>query len=141
MTPIRKKKIRRLLRSKPQVEKEGYHLPIRTEEEQFEGLPDDLLNAWGVLRSFFVNLGDQKIHTSHRSIIFSRKTCYAFVRPKKSYIELNFFLPEALKSNLIKKVESVSKTKYVHIFRLNHADQIDLPLTEWIESAYRYSSS
>ena len=128
---------RKLSPSKPQ--KEGYHLPIRTEEEQLEGLSEDLLDAWHRFRAFLVSLGEQDIHTSHRSIMFARKTCYTFVRPKKSALEVNFFLPQALDSELLKKVTAVSKKKFVHVLQLIHSDQVERPLTKWIEEAYRHS--
>src|SRR5438309_1531818 len=108
-------------KSKPKTEREGYHLPVRSEEEQLEGLSDDLVEAWLRLRSHLLGLGEQESHTSHRSIMFARKTCYAFVRPKKSFLELNFFLPEPKDSELIRKVTAVSKMKFVHIVQLTHA--------------------
>jgi hypothetical protein len=126
-------------KKKPRIERDSYHLPIRTEEEQLEGLSDDLLDAWHALRSFCASLGDQEIRTSHRSIMFARKTCYLFVRPKKRFIEVNLFLEQALQSELIKKVSSVSKTKYVHVLELVHSDQVDQPLTDWIKEAFQIS--
>lgn len=52
-------------------ERDSYHLPVRSESEQFEGLPEDLLEAWRQLRRFLISLGDQEIRTSHRSIMFA----------------------------------------------------------------------
>jgi len=119
--------------------REGYHLPVRAEEEQLAVLSDELLDAWKKLRKFLVSLGEQRIHTSHRSIMFSRKTCYAFARPKKSFVEVNFFLPTALDSELLKKVTAVSKVKSVHVMQLVHEDQVDEPLTDWLREAYERS--
>jgi hypothetical protein len=133
-----KKSVKRKAKASPM--KEGYHLPVRSETEQLAGLSEELLDAWRSLRSLLSGLGEQRIHTSHRSIMFSRKTCYAFARPKKKHIELNFFLPEALDSELIKKVTAVSKTKHVHVLQLIHADQVDWPLTDWIRKAFDYSA-
>ena len=36
--------------------------------------------------------GRQRIYASHNWIMFARKTCYAFVRPKRSFLELCIFL-------------------------------------------------
>jgi hypothetical protein len=71
--------------------------------------------------------------------MFARKACYAFVRPKKAFIELNFFLPKALNSELLKKVTPVSKTKWVHVMKVTHSDQVDWPLTDWIREAFEFS--
>lgn len=127
-------------KAQERIRREGYHLPVRTEQEQFEGLSEDLQDAWGALRARLLGLGEQELRTSHKSIMFARKTCYAFVRPKKSFIELNIFLPRALDSELLKKVDSVSKTKWVHIMQLTHADQVDWPLTDWIQEAFEFSA-
>ncbi len=126
-------------RAQERIRREGYHLPVRSEQEQFQDLSEDLQDAWAALRAQLLALGEQELRTSHRCIMFARKTCYAFVRPKKSFIELNFFLPKALKSELLKKVAPVSKTKWVHILNLTHSDQLDSPLIDWLREAFEYS--
>ncbi|MGZ3649737.1 MAG: DUF5655 domain-containing protein [Bdellovibrionota bacterium] len=126
-------------KAQERIQREGYHLPNRSEREQVEHLSDDLQDAWGALKAKLLALGEQEMRTSHRSIMFARKTCYAFVRPKKAFIELNFFLPKALDSKILKKVAPVSKTKWVHIVSLTHADQLDWPLTDWLSEAFNYS--
>ena len=136
---LKKTPKKRKLKAKTQPLRDGYHLPVRTEDEQLAGLSEELVDAWQLLRSYLIGLGEQESHTSHRSIMFGRKTCYAFVRPKKNFIELNFFLPEALDSELIKKVTAVSKTKFVHVVLLTHSDQVERPLTEWIKKAYSHA--
>jgi hypothetical protein len=132
-----KKKQKKKQEKKPG--RDSYHLPARTEEEQIEGLTPDLLDAWRALRRFCATLGEQRIYSSHRSIMFARKTCYAFVRPKRSFLELNFFLPRALDSELLKKVKSVSKTRFVHVTQLIHSDQVEEPLTGWLREAFQLS--
>ena len=47
--------------------------------------------------------------------MFSRKSCYFFVRPKKSFLEVCVFLGRAIKSPQIRRVENPSKAKVVHI--------------------------
>ncbi|MGE0616602.1 MAG: DUF5655 domain-containing protein [Bacteriovoracia bacterium] len=121
------------------LKRDGYHLPVRSEQEQIANLSEDLQEAWLALRSRLLSQGDQEMRTSHRSIMFARKTCYAFVRPKKAFLELNFFLPRALRSEFIKKINSVSKTKWVHVMHLTHSDQVETPLTDWIREAFEHS--
>jgi hypothetical protein len=126
-------------KAQERIRREGYHLPQRSEQEQFEGLSEELQEAWVTLRAHLLNQGEQEMRTSHRSIMFARKTCYAFVRPKKAFIELNFFLPEALDSEFLKKVTSVSKTKWAHVLHVTHSDQVDSPLTDWLRKAFEFS--
>jgi hypothetical protein len=132
--------IRRLSpKAQERIRREGYHLPERSEQDQKQNLSEDLQDAWAKLKLFLLSMGDQELRTSHRSIMFARKTCYAFVRPKKAFIELNFFLPKALDSDLLKKVTSVSKAKWIHVLHVIHSDQVEQPITDWIREAFECS--
>src|SRR5438270_10979666 len=68
-----------------------------TEENLTRGLSEDLLDAWERLRDTAAEFGDQRIYASHRSIMFSRKACYFFVRPQRKFLEIWFFLGRKLK--------------------------------------------
>ena len=68
--------------------------------------------------------------------MFSRKTCYFFVRPKKSFLEVCVFLTRAVRSARIRKVAPSSKTKFFHIIQVRHRDEVEPPLTEWLQEAY-----
>ena len=56
-----------------------------TEAALTRDLSEDLQEAWQRLRETAVALGDQRIYASHHSIMFSRKVCYFFVRPKRKW--------------------------------------------------------
>lgn len=139
-----KQKVKSKVKTKsknPALLRDSYSLPSRSEAEQFDGLPEELMDAWAALRMFSWGLGAQKdVKTSHRSIMFYQNTCYLFVRPKKKFLEVNFFLGRALKSQFIKKVTAVSKTKWVHVVQVMHADQVEEPLTGWIREAFEFSA-
>ena len=47
-------------------------------------LGEDLRDAWERLRETAAEFGEQRIYASHKSIMFSRRSCYFFVRPKRS---------------------------------------------------------
>src|SRR5688572_11795401 len=57
-----------------------------TEAALTQNLSEDLQDAWERLRETAVSLGDQRIYASHHSIMFARKSCYFFVRPKKKFL-------------------------------------------------------
>ena len=82
-----------------------------TEAALTQDLSEDLQEAWERLREAAASLGDQRIYASHKSIMFSRKSCYFFVRPKRSYLEVCVFLGRALKAPQVRRVDSVSKAK------------------------------
>jgi hypothetical protein len=123
--------------SKKKRDWSDFHVTPRvTTEEALTGhLDEDLREAWAELRAFASSLGEQRIYASHNSIMFAKSVCYAFVRPKKSYIELVIFLKrEAHEGDF--KVRPVSRTKFSHTFKLIHRDQVEGSLTDAVREAF-----
>jgi hypothetical protein len=109
-----------------------------TEKALTQDLSEDLRDAFQRVREAAVEFGEQRIYASGSCIMFSRTSCYFFVRPKRQYIELAVFLGRAVKSPLIKRVEQKSKVKLAHIIQVRHRDEIESPLTDWLREAYDF---
>lgn len=107
-----------------------------TEKALTQNLDEDLFEAWEKLKAFSLSLGEQRIYASGKAIMFSKKVCFFFVRPKKSFLEVVVFLGDSQKRTSFRSVAAVSKNKYAHTFKLIHADQIEGELTESIAEAY-----
>ena len=107
-----------------------------TEAALTRDLPDDLREAWDRLRAAAADFGEQRIYASLNSIMFSRKACYFFVRPKRAYLEVCFFLGRIVKAPQIRRVEPASKVKMVHFVRVRHRDEVEPPFTDWLREAY-----
>jgi hypothetical protein len=121
------------------VEKdEPHNCWTTTEAALTKDRSEDLQDAYARLRETAVELGEQRIYASHNSIMFAKKACYFFVRPKRSFLEVVIFLGRAVRSPLIKKVVESSKVKRAHIIQIRHRDQVEAPLTEWLREAYDY---
>ena len=112
-----------------------------TEEALTEDLPEDLQEAWERLRQTATEFGDQRIYASHKSIMFSRKACYFFVRPKMTALEVCFFLGRALNAPQVRKSMPASRAKVAHIVHIKHRDQVEAPITEWLKEAYDVSDT
>jgi hypothetical protein len=102
-------------------------------------LSEDLRDAWERLRETAAEFGEQRIYASHNSIMFSRKSCYFFVRPKKSFLEVCVFLGRPLKAPQVRRSEPSSKTKYYSIIQIKHRDEVESPITDWLREAYDHS--
>ena len=76
-----------------------------TEAALTRDLSEDLRDAWERLRETATAFGDQRIYASHKSIMFSRTSCYFFVRPKKSFLEVCVFLGRTVKAPQIRRVD------------------------------------
>ncbi len=112
-----------------------------TEEKLTQDLSEDLMEAWLRLRETVTAFGEQRVYASHKSIMFSRRHCYFFVRPKKSALEICFFLGKTVKSPLVRKSQAASKVKVGHIVHVTHRDEVEPPLTEWLKEAYEVSEN
>ena len=112
-----------------------------TEGALTRDLSEDLQEAWERLRETAAAFGDQRIYASHHSIMFSRKSCYFFVRPKKNFLEVCVFLGRPLKSARIRRVDRVSTTKVAHLFQVRHRDEVEPPVTDWLQEAYDLSGA
>ena len=112
-----------------------------TEAALTQDLPEDLLDAWERLRETAAAFGDQRIYASHKSIMFSRKSCYFFVRPKRAFLELCVFLGRALKAPQVRRVDRASKSKVVHVIHIRHRDEVEAPVTDWLQEAFDLSGA
>jgi hypothetical protein len=120
-------------------EREPHDCWTTTEGALTRDLSDDLRDAWERLRETAVEFGDQRIYASHSSIMFSRKSCYFFVRPKRKFLEVCVFLGRTVNASQIRRVDRASKSKMVHILRVTHRDEVEAPLTDWLREAYDLS--
>jgi hypothetical protein len=111
-----------------------------TEAALTQDLSEDLQDAWERLRETAVSLGEQRIYASHKSIMFSRRSCYFFVRPKRNFLELCVFLGRALNAPQVRRVDRASKSKVVHVIQIRHRDEVEAPVTDWLQEAYELSA-
>ena len=107
-----------------------------TESALTADLSDDLREAWERMRDTAADFGDQRIYASHNSIMFSRKSCYFFVRPKKTFLEVCVFLGRTVKAPQVRRVDRASRSKTAHVIRVTHRDEVEAPLTVWLREAY-----
>jgi hypothetical protein len=112
-----------------------------TETALTQDLSGDLQDAWERLRETAVSLGDQRIYASHKSVMFSRKSCYFFVRPKRNFLEVCVFLGRTLKAPQVRRVDRASKHKIVHVIQIRHRDEVETPITDWLREAYELSDA
>ena len=123
------------------VDGEAHDCWTTTEAALTADLSADLRDAWERLRETAAEFGDQRIYASHNSVMFSRKSCYFFVRPKKSFLEVCVFLGRPLKAPQVRRSDPSSKSKFANIIQLRHRDEVEAPITDWLREAYDHSES
>jgi len=149
--PVTSKKRARPVTILGMLDRECYHCKQRIEDGEehdcwttteaalIQNLSDDLQDARERLRETAVSFGDHRIYASHKSIMFSRKSCYFLVRPKKKFLELCVFLGRMLKAPQIRRSDAASKSKVYHIIHIKHRDEVEAPITDWLQEAYEVS--
>jgi hypothetical protein len=120
-------------------EGEAHDCWTTTEAALTQDLPDDLREAWERIRETAVEFGEQRIYASGTAIMFSRKTCYFFVRPRRSHLQVCVLLGRALRAPQVRRVERTSTTKFANIFHITHRDEVESPITDWLREAYEFS--
>src|SRR5437762_3306269 len=120
-------------------EGEAHDCWTTTEAALTQDLSEDLRDAWERLRETAVSFGDQRIYASHKSIMFSRQSCYFFVRPKRNFLEVCVFLGRTLKAPQVRRVDRASRSKVVHVIQIRHRDEGEAPVTDWLREAYELS--
>lgn len=137
--PGRKTKTVKKTKAPAKKKREGKphaYWPRSSERQLVSGLGEELQDAYAKLKTTLAELGAQYVYASAKAIMFARQRCYAFVRPKKKYLEITFFLGESLRDERLKRVDTVSARKFAHILHVTHADQIEEPVTDWLARAY-----
>ena len=122
-------------------EGEAHDCWTTTEAALTSELSDDLKDAWERLRETAADFGEQRIYASHKSIMFSRASCYFFVRPKRKHLEVCIFLGRTLRAPQVKRVDRASSAKIVHIVHITHRDEVEAPITDWLHEAYEFSAA
>jgi Domain of unknown function (DUF5655) len=120
-------------------EGEAHDCWTTTEAALTQDLSEDLRDAWQRLRETAIEFGEQRVYASHNSIMFSRKSCYFFVRPKRNFLEVCIFLGRALKAPQVRRADRASKSKIAHIVHIRHCDEVEAPITDWPQEAYELS--
>jgi hypothetical protein len=119
------------------AEGEAHDCWTTTESALTRDLSNDLQEAYERLRETAVEFGEQRIYASHNSIMFARKACYFFVRPKRSFLEVCIFLPRTVRAPQVRRTTATSKVKVAHLLQIRHRDEVEAPITDWLLEAYK----
>jgi Domain of unknown function (DUF5655) len=120
------------------AEGEAHDCWTTTESALTADLSEDLREAWERIRETAAAFGDQRIYASGTAIMFSRKSCYFFVRPRRSFLHVCVFLGRAVRAPQVRRVERTSASKLVNIIHITHRDEVESPFVDWLQEAYEF---
>ena len=107
-----------------------------TEAALTRDLSDDLRDAWERIRETAAAFGEQRVYASGKAIMFARTRCYFFVRPRVHSLEVCVFLGRTITSPEVRRADPKSRTKVAHTIVITHRDQVESPVTDWLQEAY-----
>ena len=95
----------------------------------------DLQEAWERLREAAGQFGNQRIYASHKSIMFARESCYFFVRPNRTFLDMCVFLGRAVEAPA-----GAPCGPGVEVQAAAHDSGpppgVEPPITDWLAEAY-----
>ncbi|MDB4303310.1 DUF5655 domain-containing protein, partial [Desulfosarcina sp.] len=80
------------------------------------------------------------INSVKNAILFTNKTHFLAVKPKKEFLDIEFILGEEIDEFPIHKTIQAYKFKWAHFIRLGSVEEVDRQLTDWIKRAYEVST-
>jgi hypothetical protein len=93
-----------------------------------------------VLKKVAMDFDDVKINSVKNAILFTAKSHFLAVKPKKSLLDIEFVLDEPVEGFPIHKTVRASKHKWAHFVRLEKPEEVDMQLAGWIQRAYKVCS-
>jgi len=61
----------------------------------------------------------------NNAILFQAKSNFLAGRPKKSYLDIEFLLPEKVEGFPVHKIVQATKAKFAHFVRLDSPEEVD----------------
>jgi hypothetical protein len=88
----------------------------------------------------FRDLGAVSVHgTCPRQCVFEALAGSYSDDAARNFLELCVFLSRTLKAPEVRRVDRASKSKVVHFIQIRHRDEVEAPVTDWLQEAYELS--
>ena len=110
---------------------------VKNIDDHFIGKNINVRATYDVLESKLKSIFDFSIHPVLNAIMFTTDATFLAIKPKKSWIDLEFILSNEVNEFPIHKVAKASKTRYAHFVRIQEPKEIDEQLIGWIKEAYK----
>jgi hypothetical protein len=96
--------------------------------------------TYDALESRLKAIFDFQISPVINAIMFASESTFLAIKPKKSWIDLEFVLDREANEFPIHKTAKVSHTRYAHFIRIQEPKDVDDQLIDWIKNAFQLIS-
>lgn len=94
-------------------------------------------NIFDKLEKELIKFGKVKINPTKHAIIVSSKSTFLAIKPKKTMLDIEFLLGNAVEGYPIYKIFKVSKNRFAHFIHLEYIEQVDRKLISLLKQSYK----
>ncbi|MEZ5084634.1 MAG: DUF5655 domain-containing protein [Bacteroidales bacterium] len=105
-------------------------------ESHFLNKHQNVMNTFEKLQNEVLKFKAVRVNSVKNAILFTAKSHFLAVKPKKSWLDIEFVLDENLDGFPIHKTVQATKTKWAHFMRIQSVEEIDEQLITWLKRAY-----
>ena len=105
----------------------------------FEGRPDELVLAFDRLLALVVDWEPISIGTAKHTIVLTNRKAWLIVKPMRQELDLKFYYPEALESELFRRVARAYNHKFAHHLRIRHPEEINEEMLALLRKGYDFA--
>lgn len=107
--------------------------------DHLNGKSANVVSAYRKLEDFVKSLPGVTVIPVKGAILFQAGSNFLAVKPKKTRLDIEFVLPEPSDVFPVYKVVQATKTKWAHFVSLEHPEEVDSQLKEWLRAARKCS--
>jgi len=105
-------------------------------EEAFLGMPDTTRELFTLVRRTVETFGPVTLVPYADRIAFMVRVRFCGARPRKRWLDVDFWLTRRAESPRFHKIESLTPYTHIHTVRLTDPSEVDAELAAWLREAY-----
>lgn len=122
--------------------KNQWHSCVKyTVADHFEGKDPSLKAAYDIVEAHVKSLGKYDVNPVKSCILLKTDTNFLEIKLTRKAMSVSFSLDHPEDEFPVVKVLHYSKNRYLHTVKLDHPDEVDRQLLDWISEAYALANT
>ena len=123
------------------VPNQSHSCEITNADHHFSGKDPVIREIFDKIIRALEGCGPLNINYVKHAIIVMAKSTFLAIKPRKTYVDIEFLLNVEINEFPIHKTFRVSKNKVAHFIKVESPDEIDDTVTLWLQKACRINRS
>lgn len=117
-----------------------YHSCVKLNSAaHFIGKNPNIIRIYEKILKETKKIGRVNVSTVKSGIMLKNISTFLAMKPGKSWLDIEFFLPEEVNEFPVHRTFRYSKNKVVHSVRLGSPGEVDRQLVRWMKTSYNLS--